>query len=171
MRPLAFILLAAIMLTLQSSVAPRLELVGARPDWLLLVVVFLALHARASDAVIGAWIIGVCADLMTVERLGLIALSYGLVATVVVSVRDYLFRYRMVTQFVVTLAACLLVRVAWTVYHHTLYGPAGPLLVNLTMDVLLASIYTAAFAPPLHRGLLRMSRTLGLARPRYTYAG
>ncbi len=171
MRPLAFILLAITMLTLQSSVAPRLELVGARPDWLLLIVVFLALHARAGDAAICAWIIGGCADLMTIERLGLIALSYGLVATAIVSVRDYLFRYRGVTQFVVTLAACLLVRVAWTVYRRTLYDPAGPLVVDLMMDAVMVSIYTAVWAPPLHKGLLRMSRTLGLPRPRYTYAG
>jgi len=58
MRWLSFLLLGVVLLTLQSAVAPRIELLGARPDWLLVVVVFFAMHAPPRDAVIGAWIIG-----------------------------------------------------------------------------------------------------------------
>ncbi|MGB2986428.1 MAG: rod shape-determining protein MreD [Phycisphaerae bacterium] len=171
MRWLTFMLLVVVVLTLQSAVAPRLELFGVRPDWLLVVVVFFALYAPARDAAIGAWIIGGCAGLMTIERLGLIALSYTLVAMAVSPVREYLFRDRAVTRFIVTLLACLLVRIAWTIYCRVLYDPVDSLLVDLAMNVLLASVYTAAWAPLLHKGLWRMSRTFGLKRPRYTFAG
>jgi rod shape-determining protein MreD len=170
MRWLTFMLLAALMLTLQSTVAPHLALFGARPDLLLPVVVFFALHAPPRDAIVGGWLIGLCADLMSVERLGLIALSYVLVATGVVSVREHLFRYSHVTQFVVALLACFMVRVGWIVYCRVLYSVADSLLVDLMTNVLLVSVYTAAWAPLLHTALLRMSPVFRMARPRYTYA-
>jgi rod shape-determining protein MreD len=171
MRWLTFILGTVVVLTLQSTIAPRVALFGARPDWLLVIVVFFAMHARAPNAVVGAWIIGACADMMTIERAGLIALSYTLVAMLVCSTREYIFRRRAETQFIVTFVACLLVRLAWTMYCRLLYDPADGLLATLATDVLMGSIYTAAWAPPVHKGLLRVSRMLGLPRPRYTYAG
>lgn len=171
MRWLSFLIFVAILLILQSTVAPRLAPFGLRPDWLLVAVVFFALRAPPRDAVIGAWIIGGCADLMTIERFGLLALSYTLLAMMIAPVRDYVFRSRAVTQFGVTLVACIFLRVAWTIYRRTLYDPAEGLLVDLTLDVLVVSVYTAIWAPLLHRGLLRMTSTFGLARPRYSYAG
>ncbi len=171
MRWLTFMIFTVVVLTFQSAFAPRVELFGIRPDWLLGVVVFFAMYARPSDAVAGAWIIGACGDLMTIERLGLLALSYGLAAMLVTSVREYLFRYYGVTQFVVTFLVCLLIRVGWTVYRRVLYGPVDPLLIELMTDCLLVSLYTAAWVPLMHKVLLSVSRWFGIVRPRYTYAG
>jgi len=171
MRWLTFAIIAVIALTLQSTAAPRLELCGARPDGLVVVVVFFALHGRMPEAAVGAWIIGACADLMTIERAGLISFSYALTALGVANVREYLFRYQGRTQFTVTLVACLTVRAGWLLYRRALYDPGPSIWADAAADVLLASVYTAALAPPLHRLLLKMSGALGLARPRYTYAG
>jgi rod shape-determining protein MreD len=168
---LTFILFAACMLTLQSALAPRVELFGSRPDWLLVVVVFFALRARPIDAIVGAWLIGVLADLMTIERLGLIALSYGVAAGLVASIRDALFRYGAWTQFVVTLLVCVVIQGAWCCYRRLLYDPAQSVFVDLTLGVLLTSVYTAAWAPLFHWLLSPMSRLLGLPRPRYAYPG
>lgn len=171
MRWFTFLLLAAIVLTLQSCLAPRLEVLGARPDWLLVVVVFFSLYARPREAAIGAWIIGAGADLMTIERLGLLALTYTVVAVAVAAAREYVFRHRAVTRFLVTLAASLLVSTGWMVYRHVLYDSTDSLLSGFSTDVIIGSIYTAAWAPLLQTGLWRMSRVFGLPRPRYTYAG
>jgi rod shape-determining protein MreD len=171
MRWFPLIFLAAALLVLQSTVAPRLEVLGARPDWVLVVVVFLAMHAASREGIIASWMIGLCADLMTLERLGFLAVSYGLVAMAVASVRDYLFRRRAMTQFVTTLVACLMVRLAWTVYVRVLYDPGEGVLMSLGVDVLLASVYTALWAPIVHPVLLRLSRAIGLPQPRYTYTG
>ena len=171
MRWLTFLLLMVIALTLQSALAPRLEVFGVRPDWLLVVVVFFAMHATARDATFGAWLIGGCADLLTVERLGLLALSYGLAALAVLSVREYLFRHRVWPQFLVTLGACLLIRLAWTVYCRALYDPAGSLWVDLMGGIVMVSLYTALWAPVVHWVLLPMWRTLGLPRPRTSDMG
>lgn len=170
MRWLTFVILSILALTLQAAVAPRLELFSARPDFLLIVVVFLSLYAPSRDAITAGWILGVCADLMTIERFGLIAFSYGMTAMIVTSLREYLFRYRVVTQTVVTLTACLLVRTAWTIYYHLLYEASGPLLRDWLIGGVLVSAYTAALALFAFRVLLRMSRPLGIARPRFGYA-
>ena len=169
MRWLTFIILALIALTLQSAVAPRVAPFGIRPDWLLILVVFIALHAPPRQATIGAWIVGGLADLMTIERPGLVAASYTLAAVLIISARNYLFRYRTTTRFVVTLLACLLVRVLWTLYFRTLYNPGRPLLTALMTDVFLASLYTGLWALPVHRGLQRVSRAFGLVRLRYNF--
>ena len=171
MRWLTFIPFMACMVTLQSVVPPRLELWGVRPDWLLVVVVFLALRTRMFEAILAAWIMGAVADLMTVERMGLLALSYGLAATLTASVREAVFRYRALTQFVVTLCVCLLVQTGWLAYRRVLYDPAEGFVVDLALGVLLGSLYTAAWAPLFHRVLSPLSRLLGLPRPRYTYSG
>ena len=65
MRWVVFLVLAVPILTAQSALSQRMELFGARPDWLLVLVVFVALHARRHDAVLGAWVLGMAADLMT----------------------------------------------------------------------------------------------------------
>jgi rod shape-determining protein MreD len=169
-RWLTFILLAVVALTLQTAVAPRVAPFDIRPDWLLIVVVFIALHAPPRAAIVGAWIIGGLADLMTIERLGLVAVSYTLAATFIISIREYLFRYRTTTRFVVTLTACLLVRALWTGYSRAVYDLERSLLAALTLDVLLASVYTALWALPVHEGLRRVSRTFGLVRLRYNFA-
>ena len=86
-------LLAVLALTLQSAIAPRLAIFGVRPDWILVLVVFFALHGRRRDAVIAGWSLGMCADLMSIERVGLLALSYALAAWVGYAVdRDLIWR-------------------------------------------------------------------------------
>jgi len=171
MRWLTFVFLAVVALTLQAAIAPRIELFAARPDFLLIVVVFLGLFAPTMDAIAAAWVLGVCADLMTIERFGVIAFSYGLTAMTVTSLREYLFRYRVVTQTAVTLTACLVVQTAWTMYYHLLYEARGPLLADWLIGGVIVSAYTAALTPFAFRLLLSMSRQLGIARPRYGYAG
>ena len=171
MRWLIFTILAIAALTLQSSIAPRVAPLGARPDWLLVFVVFIALHAPPRQAIVAAWIIGGLADVMTIERVGLIAASYTLAAVAITCVRDYLFRDRASTALIVTLLACLAVRTLWTVYGQSMYGPLRSMSATLSVDVLLASAHTALWAVPLHRGLWGISQTLGLLRPRYLPAG
>lgn len=171
MRRLSFVILLAMVLALQSVVAPRVQLWGSRPDWLLILVVFLAMHAPTADAVVVAWIIGLAADLMSIEHTGLLAISYSLVALLVAFLRESLFRYRPLTHFMITLAVGIPLRLAWLIYCRTLYGPMGAIVLNLATHCLWGAAYTAAWAPLLQGILLRLSRPLGLKGPRYNHAG
>ena len=171
MRWLTFIILLLVVLVVQSSVAPHLALLGARPDFVLVIVAFFALYARPWDAVLAAWVLGACADLMTVERLGFLALSYSLAAVLIISIREYLFRYRAATHFVLVLGVALLLRMAWAVYAGILYDRAGSWGGAIGRDWLLVALYTACWAPLIDRLLLSASATFGIARPRYSFAG
>lgn len=171
MRWLIFAILIVVALTLQSAVAPRMELFAARPDFLLMVVVFLGLYTPPREAIPLGWILGGCADLMTIERFGLLTCSYGLSTMIITSLRDYLFRHRILTQTAVTLVACLMLRSAWMMYSHMLYAARGPLLREWLTGGVIASAYTAALAPFAFRFLLSVSRPMGIARPRSGYAG
>ena len=85
----------------------------------------------------------------------------------VLPTREYVFRGAGWPQFLVTLAVCALIRAVWVVYYHAVYDPVSSILLELTVGVLLASLYTAVWAPLLHRTLLPWWRTLGLPRPVY----
>jgi len=171
MRWLSFSILVIIVLTLQSALAPRIELFGARPDLILVVTVFFAMHAGRREAVLCAWLLGVLADLMTIERFGLLALSYALIAMIVASVRDFLFRYNAFSQFVVTAAASLLIGIGWFFYRHVVFDPGTALLGDLVVTVLLTPIYTGMAALPIHGVMLVVLRWFGLNVPRYTFSG
>lgn len=171
MRWLGFALWALLVLIARSALAPRLELFGTRPDWLFVFAIFLGLYARRSDAIIGAWILGACADLMTLERLGFLALSYGFAAYLVVTVREYLFRYHWQTQFLITLILGLLIRLVWGIYRLAMYPDAVWTVWSIAAEVIVGAVYTAAFAPPIHKLFLSMPRLLGLSKPRYSFSG
>lgn len=171
MRWWTFIMIAVVALTLQTALAPRLSIWGARPDWILVLCVFVGLHARRWDAVLAAWILGLCADLMSLERVGLLALSYATIAWFVGSIREYLFRHHALTQFVVTFVAALLVQIGWLVYRRTLYSFDEPWVIDLTRSIFWTPLYTAVWAPVAHRALLAAASALGLPRPRYNFAG
>ena len=171
MRWLAFGILGVVFIIMQSTLAPRMEILGARPDFLLVLVVFFGMHGKLPDVAVGAWLLGLVADLMSIERLGLMAFSYMLTALLVASVREYFFRFRSLTQCFVTLIACLVVHSGWLVYQRVLYAPASSWWGDFGGGVVLTAVYAALAAPLVHKMLLPISPMIGIDRPRYSYAG
>jgi len=166
MRWLTFIIAAGLILTVQSALAPRMELAGCRPDWILVAVVFVALRFDRMDVPIVAWMLGFGADLLSIERPGLQALSYTLAAVGIASVREHVFRETIKTQLAVTIVACVVLRTAWLVYRHFMYDRTGYVLYDTAIDVILGSAYTACWAPPIHRAV---SSTARLSRGANSY--
>lgn len=167
MHPFAILVLTAVVVSLQTVLAPRLEVLGARPDWLLVLVVFLGLYVPPRRSILTAWFVGMCADLMTLERLGFLSLTYTLVALLLAGVRDHIFRYSILTQLACTFLLGVLVQSLWLVYARLLYDwDAG-----FMMQVFGAALYTAVWAPLMHGAMLRAGRLLGLPRMRRGAAG
>lgn len=171
MRWAVYIVVLAVLLTAQSALAPAVEIRGVRPDWLLAGAIFLGLYVKPREAVVSAWVMGLCADLLTVERPGLISLSYMLSAAAVCSFREYVFRYWALTQFATTLVMALAVQTVWMFYRRIMYPPAPPLVTDWMYGTVLTSLYTAAWAPLLHKVLLSLSGALGIVRPKYGHVG
>ena len=124
---------------------------------MLVLVVFYALHAPRDQAALGGWVIGALADMMTLERFGLLAICYGLSAVAAGAVREALFTKHFLTQFSVTLASAVLVLALSTVYRLAVGLGAG-----LIGPALIGCVYTAAWAPFAHSALLKAPRLLGL---------
>jgi rod shape-determining protein MreD len=171
MRWAVYIVVLAVLLTAQSALAPVAEIGGIRPDWLLAGAVFLGLYVKPREAVVSAWAMGLCADLLTVERPGLVSLSYLLTAAAVGATREYVFRYWILTQFSLTLAAALCGQTAWMMYRRAAFPPSPPLLSDWFHAAVLTSLYTAVWAPLLCRLLLMLSNAFGIVRPKYGHAG
>ena len=162
MRWLTFLILAVLTVSLQSTIAPRLAWGGATPDWVLVLVVCYGLHAKSDQAIVAGWVAGVLADLMTIERFGLLSLSYGLVAAAVCGVRSLVFTSHPLTHFCVTGVAALLVRFGWSAYRAATGLPVEPV-----WELGWACVYTAVWAPPVHWVLLKMPRVLGFRPPHH----
>ena len=171
MRWLAFAALAIVCVTLHTTVAPRLAVAGARPDWILVAVVFFAMHVRSLDAVVAGWTLGLLADFQTAERFGLLSLVYGLTALLVYFGREHMFRSNPFAHFAMTLVAGLIVQFMLWTYYAVGVGAGGASWFGQLFTVGWAALYTALWAPPVHACLLKLSPWLGLAVPRYSHAG
>jgi rod shape-determining protein MreD len=157
MKLLFLILSSVLTLTAQSVLAPHVEIWGVRPDWILPWVIFLTMRARPLEALFAAWCIGLLADLLTLERLGLLSLTYLLVAAFVVSVRAYLFVRRAATLAVLTLLCGVGVQCAWWIVRRAAYGsPAA-----LVPPFLFAPIYSAVCSWILHFPWATVARLCG----------
>lgn len=170
MRWISFAIVAVICLTLHTTLAQRLAIWGAWPDAILVMVVFFGMHAKRWDAVIAGWTLGIMGDLASMERFGLLSLTYALVALAVQSSRDWMFRYHPLTHFSVTFVAGLVTQCVFWLYTalttdsavgQSWSGAAGPFGI---------AFYSGLCALPVHAVLLRMSHGLGLDAPRYTHA-
>lgn len=169
MQWLAFLITAVLTVTVQTTLAPALTLGGVRPDFVLIAVIFFALHGRGLDAVIAGWALGFAADLQSVQRFGLMALCYALVAYGVYSIRPYLFRRHPLAQFLVTFVSGILVYallITITRVEASMWGGSPRAGWGLAFWV---SLYSAVFAPFVQRLLLSCSSVLGLETPRYTH--
>ncbi len=163
MRWLPFIILAYISILLQTTVVERLEISHVRPDLVFIMAVFYALHAASPDAMIAAWTLGFVTDLCGSGHLGVFAFSYGLMALLIVQLRDSMFRDHPLTSLFVTLFC------TWVVYlmaglHFILSHPqAQRSIIEMLLHSTYTAMYSAALAPYLHwlfgrlRGLLGMT--------------
>ena len=171
MRWLPFAILALGCVTLQTTVAPELRVGGISPDWILVAVVFFAMHGRGVDSIQAAWVLGLLADFQSAERFGLLSLTYALAAGSVCLARDMLFRYHPLAHFFVTFMAGLIVHGLLWGYYLLVVGMGGGSVSGAFWGVVLTAAYSALWAPPFHALLLRFAPSFGFSAGRYTHAG
>ncbi len=166
MHWIAFAILLYIVTVLQTTVAPFIAVHTIRPDLMVIVAVHYALLARAHDALIACWLAGLAIDLtglsyQTHSNVGVHAFSLGLLALVIVNVRELTFRESAVTQLVLTFAAKL--ALAMLVGLHGLWAiGAWDRLDEIVSMAVWAAVYTAILAPYGHWILRRLRTVLGI---------
>lgn len=173
MRWLTFAVCAVGVLTLQTTLAGLLSVGPVRPDWVFVLVVFFALYCPRNEAFLAAWLLGFGVDLLSIERLGLMAITYGITAILINAVREVVFLKSAVTHFVVTLCGGLILGAMLGVYRLVAFD-ADEGWASVVLEGLGASVYAAAWAIPIHHVLGKFSRLLGLrvtGSPRVRPAG
>lgn len=167
----AFAVCVAGCVVLQTTIASRMAISAVRPDWMFVLVVFFGLYFRARDAYLAGWMLGFCADLASIERLGLFCVAYCLTAVVVNSIRDVVFLKNAVTHFVVTLAVGMMLQCGLVAYRVVLYSDSVAAWGPVMAEGVAVALYTALWAPLIAHFLLKGSGLLGLHTSRYTHRG
>ena len=135
--------LAVAAVVLDSAVAPEIELLGARPDFLVLVVAYAALTLGARPATIVGFILGLIVDAEQPEYLGLHALSLSLIGFASAAAWEHLVRGSLFVQICVLFGAALTHDVIYyVVYYRNHLDMFARFLVRFG---LIGAAYTAAF--------------------------
>jgi rod shape-determining protein MreD len=153
MRWAAFFILVYLAIGLQIGVGDyaRVGGYGARPDLVLIAVIFIAIHAPRDAALLGAFAIGLVKDMTTLAPLGLYAVAYALVGMFTVSTQELIYRASIVTHVTLGFVGSLLAG-AVVLIHGWIKGPPASF-----GEVFGSALYTALLAP-LVLGVLNLAR-------------
>ncbi len=152
MRWFSCFILAYLALGVQIGAGEFLRIGTARPNLVLLAVIYIALNATREASLLGAFVIGLMIDLAGLQPLGLYALAYGVVAMFIVSMQELVYRDHPITHFLVALIASLIVSTIALV-HGWILKPPLPAAPQFT-----AAVYTAMLAPVALAVLQRVKR-------------
>ncbi len=136
--------LAVAAVILDSAVVPEIEILGARPDFLVLVVAYAGLVFGARPATIVGFILGLIVDAEQPDYLGLHALSLSLIGFASAAAWEHLVRGSLFVQICVLLGAALAHDIIYyVVYYRNHLDMFARFFVRFG---LLGAAYTAAFA-------------------------
>ena len=163
MRWPAYFLLAYVMVGVQIGVGAYAQVRGVGPDLVLLVVVFVALHAPRAEAVVGGLLLGGMQDLVTLQPLGLFAAAYGLTAAAVTRAAPDVRRGHPLTHVAMALGGGAITGVLLVVHDHVHPGSAAARVGPRVAAV--SALYTAVLAPFVIGPLDRLNRLFGFGPP------
>lgn len=152
MRWLTYFILAYLALGVQIGAGEFLRFGGAKPDLVLLAVVYIAINASREAALLGAFFMGLMTDLVGLHALGLYALAYALAAMFIVSTQEIVNREHPLTHVSLALVASLMVS-AVALVQGWIFGPPPSPGAHFS-----TALYTALLAPIVLGVLQRMKR-------------
>ena len=168
MRWFGFAILALGALVVQTGASRVFSLGSGRimPDLLLLVAVVLAFRAEGDSAMLACWLLGLLKDLTSEAVLGSYALSFGVLALVILQLREFLYGERLLTMMLlVFVSSFALEQFAFLIY--LLKGePIGDQYGKFSLAMFFSSLLTSALLPYVQWLLLKFHRQLGLPRRR-----
>jgi rod shape-determining protein MreD len=159
MRWLSYLILAYLALGVQIGAGEFMRVGGAKPDLVLLAVIYIAINAPRTAALGGAFGMGLMVDLVGLGPLGLYAFAYGVVAMFVVSMQEVVYREHPMAHLMIAFIASLLVSTIGLV-HGWIHPPLLPLGVQFK-----TALYTALLAPIVLGILHKMKRAFAF-KPR-----
>jgi rod shape-determining protein MreD len=176
MRWLPYFILAYVALGVQIGLGEFVSWHGARPNLVLVAVLFIALNAPRDAALLGCFSMGLLQDLLSGHPPGLFALAYGLVALLVAGSQQGVSRDHPAVQGVLALVAGLITAIVLSV--HAWVRPAGPAIADgvvsapairgpIFFPLFVGAVYTALLAPLVLWGLRRFKRVFAFQQGHY----
>ena len=150
MRWFPYFILAYLAVGLQIGAAGYLGH-GAKPDLILLAVIFIAIHAPRDAALLGCFGLGIFSDLVSLNPLGVYAIAYSIVGMFVISTQELVYKAHPVTHFTLGLVSGLLSGTV-LVIHGWIRGPRASV-----SELFASALYTAILAP-IVLGLLNLTK-------------
>ena len=150
------ILLAYLVLAIQSGIAPFIGVGGATPNLLLPVVIFIALYASREPALIGVYVIGLMQDMLSQDPLGVYPLVYAFLAIVARMTQPTIHRDHWLTHILLGLAGGTLHGAILWLVSVRLGGQRYSLELIFN-----SAIYTAITTPIILRVLVKSKRLFG----------
>lgn len=160
-RAITFLLSLAAALLLQIVDLPE-ALAAARPNWPLLVIGYWALYAPAMPSIIGAWVLGLCCDVLFNAALGQHALGLIVAAALVARLRGIYILFPL-------WQAALALAPVWALYSFLMFWIDGLTHHAAEPTLRWLPVLTTTIAWPLFAGLLdglRIRRARDLNRLR-----
>ena len=159
--PLLLLVVIALVL-IQTTFVRWIEIAGVKPDLMLILVVYVSLHARPEDSFANSLLVGLWKDIYSTERFGLYMLLYAACGVVVNHVRKDLFKEHFVTQMMVVFTCACGCNLIVSAVHMLRFG-----LLNVGQFLWLSiagAAYTAAVAPLGFFVLKKLRRAIGPRR-------
>jgi len=172
MKWFSFFILGYLALGFQVALAGHIDVRGAEPNFVLLVVVFLAINGSREPALLGSFLLGLMQDLLTLHPMGTWAVAYALVATFVLSTQEVVYREHPLTHFSLALLGGILCAVVLTFHgwvYPMLHGRGGN--YGSPVGLVKSALYTAVIAPLILGVLQRIKAAFGFRRGRGSKAG
>jgi rod shape-determining protein MreD len=160
MRWFPVLLLAYVAIGIQAGISPEVRVHGFGPNLGLLIIVFVALGAPREQALLACVLIGAMQDLATQQAPGLYALSYGLIAWLIVGLQNVVYRQHPLTHATFVLLGGIISGLIIWIHGRVLPPPASLSMVPGT------AIYTAILAVPALWALQRSRRAFGMSSQR-----
>jgi len=158
MRIIPVLLLAYLVLGVQSGLSPFIAVGNASPNLMLAVILFITLYAPREAALIGVYVLGLMQDVLSQEPLGVHPLVYAAVAFATRATQPGIHREHWLTHVILSVAAAALhAGILYLIGIRLLSQPDPRMLIS-------TALYTVIVTPFLLR-LLILARPLFIHRP------
>ena len=164
MRWLPFLIVAYLVVAVQFALASVLGWGSWTPNLVLLLVIFVGMHAPLEPAMVAGLILGLMHDVVASHGIGTYALGYAVVAAIAVQLRGVMYSDHVVTHVMMPLTLGLLLLIYMTIrqWLRNLYFPLDG---TVSFRGGLASLLvTSVLAVPAIGGLRKFRRTFAFEK-------
>lgn len=164
MRWLPFLILSYLFVSLQFALGGMLQWGELTPNLVLILVIFIGLHAPLEAALLGCCTLGFMHDIISSHGIGTYALAYSLIGALTLQLRGVMYADHTATHFTIT----ILLGLALTLYlllRHWVRGFFFSDELGVSFFPQMGSVLiTAAIAVPLIYLLRQMRRTFAFSK-------